>query len=187
MPIANVQELFVHELGELYDAERRFLQGQVEMVHRATDNNLQRAIRNHIVQTRQHIGNLEQFFRELGQEPRRETNKVAQALVSEAQEGIREAQNDALRDCVINTAVIKVEHFEISSYRNLITGARLMMGQSVVVDDLLETNLQQEQQTAQTAEQSAEELLQEVMRAERPEGEGLFDKLNKARNRLMGQ
>ena len=62
-----------------------------------------------------------------------------------------------------------------------------MMGQSVVVDDLLETNLQQEKETAQIAEQSAEELLQEVMRAERPEGEGLFDKLNKARNRLMGQ
>ena len=187
MSIANVQELFVHELCELYDAERRFLQGQVEMVHRATDNDLQRAIRNHIVQTRQHVGNLEQFFRELGQEPRRETNEVAQALVSEAQKGIQAAQSDALRDCVINTAVIKVEHFEIGSYRGLITGARLMMGQSVVVDDLLETNFQQEKETVQIAEQSAEELLQEVMRAERPEGEGLFDKLNKARSRLMGQ
>jgi ferritin-like metal-binding protein YciE len=187
MPIANVRELFVHELCELYDAERRFLQGQVEMVHRATDNDLQRAIRNHIVQTRQHIGNLEQFFRELGQEPRRETNEVAQGLVSEAQEGIQEAQSDALRDCLINAAVIKVEHFEIGSYRSLITGARLMMGQSIVVDDLLETNLRQEEETAQIAEQSAEELLQEATRAEHLEGEGLLDKLTKAKNRLMGQ
>ena len=183
MPIANVQELFVHELCELYDAERRFLQGQVEMVHRATDNDLQRAIRNHIVQTRQHIGNLEQFFRELGQEPRRETNEVAQALVSEAQEGIQEAQSDALRDCVINAAVIKVEHFEIGSYRGLITGARLMMGQSVVVDDLLETSLQQEEETAQIAEQSAEELYGEAMRAEQPEGEGLLDKIKRLKDR----
>ena len=187
MPITNVQELFLHELCELYDAERRFLEGQVEMVHRATDNDLQRAIRNHIVQTRQHIGNLEQFFRELGQEPRQETNEVAQGLVSEAREGIQEAQSDALRDCVINTAVIKVEHFEIGSYRGLITGARLMMGQSVVVDDLLETNLRQEEETAQIAEQSAEELYGEAMRAEQPEGEGLLDKLNKAKNRWMGQ
>ena len=184
MPIANVRELFAHELCELYDAERRFLQGQVEMVHRVTDNDLQRAIRNHIVQTRQHIENLEQFFRELGQESRRETNEVAQGLVSEAQEGIQEAQTDALRDCLINAAVIKVEHFEIGSYRSLITGARLMMGQSIVVDDLLETNLRQEEETAQIAEQSAETLLQKAMQAEVPEAEGLVDRIKRVKDGL---
>ncbi len=187
MPIANTQELLLHELCELYDAEHRFLEGQVQMVHRATAFELQRAIRNHIGQTRQHIRNLEQFFRELGQEPRRETNEVARGLVSEAQEGIEEAQSDALRDCLINAAVVKVEHFEIGSYRGLITGARLMMGQSMVVDDLLETNLRQEEETAQTAEQSAEELFQEAVQAEQPEGEGLMDKLKKAKERVQDE
>ena len=186
MPIANVRELLVHELAELYDAEHRFLDGQVKMVHKATDHDLQRAIENHIVQTRQHIGNLEQLFRELGEEPRRETNVAAQGLVSEAEQGIGKAQSEALRDCLIDAAVIKVEHFEIGSYRGLLTGARLLRGRSMALD-LLEANLRQEEETAQTAEQSAEELFQEAMRAERPEGEGLLDKLNKARNRLMGQ
>ncbi len=75
----------------------------------------------------------------------------------------------------------------MGSYRGLITAARLMMGQSIVVDDLLETNLRQEEETAQIAEQSAEELLQEATQAEQLEGEGLLDKLTKAKNRLMGQ
>lgn len=184
MPVASTQELLLHELCELYDAEHRFLEGQVEMVHRATDGELQSSIENHIYQTRQHIRNLEQFFRELGEEPRRETNEVARGLVSEAQEGIEEAQSDALRDCVINAAVVKVEHFEIGSYRGLISGARLMMGQSMVVDDLLQTNLQQEEETAQIAEQSAEGLLLEAMQAEQPEGEGLMDKVKKVKDRV---
>src|SRR5215210_5454537 len=184
MSISNTQKLLLHELCELYDAEHRFLEGQVEMVHKAADFELQRAIRNHIEQTRQHIRNLEQFFREFGQEPRRETNEVARGLVSEAQQGIREVQSDALRDCAINAAVVKVEHFEIGSYRALITGVRMMMGQSMVVDNLLETNLRQEEETAQIAEQSAGELYEEAMRAEQPEGEGLLDKLNKAKKRL---
>lgn len=128
MPIANVQELFVHELAEIYDAEQRFLDGQVKMVHRATDYELQRAIENHVVQTRQHIENLKQFFRELGQEPRRETNEAARGLVSEAEQSIGEAQSDVLRDCLIDASVIRVEYFEVGSYRALITGARLMMG-----------------------------------------------------------
>lgn len=184
MPIANTQELLLHELCELYDAEHRFLEGQVQMVHRATDSKLQRSIENHISQTRQHIRNLEQFFRELGQEPQRETNEVALGLVSEAQEGIEEARSDALRDCVINAAVVKVEHFEMASYRGLITAARLMMGQSMVVENLLETNLRQEEETAQIAEQSAEGLLQEAMQTEQPEGEGLLDKVKRLKDGL---
>lgn len=179
MPIANTRELLLHELCELYDAEHRFLEGQVEMVHRATASKLQRAIEKHIQQTRQHIRSLERFFDELGHEPRRETNEVARGLVSEAQEGIEEARSSPLRDCVINAAVSKVEHFEMASYRSLISGARLMMGRSMAVDNLLKTNLRQEEETAQIAEQSAEVLLQEAMQAEQPKREGLLDKINK--------
>ena len=168
MPIANVQGLFVHELCEIYDAEQRFLDGQVKMVYKAADRELQRAIENHIEQTRQHIGNLEQLFRELGQEPWRETNEAAQGLVSEAEQGIQE------------------EHFEIGSYRGLLTGARLMMGQSMAVD-LLEANLGQEEEAAQVAKQSAEELLQKAMQVEAPEAEGLIDKVKQVRDKLEGQ
>lgn len=187
MPITNVKELLVHELGEIYDAEHRFLEGQVRMVHRATNGDLQRAIESHILQTRQHLGNLEQFFRELGEEPRRETNEVAQGLVSEAEQSIGEAQSDALRDCAINAAIIKVEHFEIGSYRGLIAGARLMVGESVALSNLLEVNLQQEEETARTAERSAEELVQKAMRVEAPEQEGLADKISRFKGRLTGQ
>jgi ferritin-like metal-binding protein YciE len=161
----------VHELSELYDAEHRFLEEQAVMVNKATDHELQKAIENHIYQTRQHIRNLEQFFRELGQEPRREANEVAQRLVSKARQDIQETQDDALRDCAINAAVTKVEHFEMASYRALIAGAQLMMGQSMVMN-LLNENLGQEEETARTAEQSAEELFRKALRAEAPEREG---------------
>jgi ferritin-like metal-binding protein YciE len=182
MPISNTQELFLHELSEIYDAEHRFVEGQQEMAQNATDGKLESAIREHLEQTRLHARNLEEVFDKLGQEPRRETNEVAQGLVSEAQEGIQEAQGDALRDCVIDAAVIKVEHFEMGSYRALITGARLM-GQTEIVD-LLEQNLRQEEETAQIAEQSAQELLQKAQQGEGQEEEGLIDK---AKDELSGQ
>ena len=181
MPISNTQELFLHELSEIYDAEHRFVEGQQEMAQNATDGKLESVIREHLEQTRLHARNLEEVFDKLGQEPRSETNEVAQGLVSEAQEGIQEAQGDALRDCVIDAAVIKVEHFEMGSYRSLITGARLM-GQTEIVD-LLEQNLRQEEETAQIAEQSAQELLQKAQQGAEQE-EGLIDK---AKDKLSGQ
>ncbi len=179
MPIADTRELLLYELRELYDAEHRFLEGQVQMVHRATDPELQRSIEDHIYQSRRHIQNLEQFFGELGQESRRGTNEAAKGLVSDARQGLEEARSDALRDCAINATIIKVEHLEMGSYRGLITRARLMMGHSVAVDDLLRTNLRQEEETARAAEQSAGELLQKAIRAEQPEPEGLVDKVKK--------
>jgi ferritin-like metal-binding protein YciE len=184
MPIADTRELLLQELCKLYDAEHRFLEGQVQMVHRATDPKLQSSMENHIHQTRRHIRNLEVFFGELSQKPRRETNEAAKGLVGEALQGLEETRSDALRDCAINAAIIKVEHLEIGTYRSLLTGARLTMGGSTVADDLLRTNLRQEEETARTAEQSAEKVLQKAVRAERPEGEGLIDKLKKLKDRL---
>ncbi len=44
MPIANMQELFLHELAEIYDAEHTFLLGQEVMVQGASDEVLGGAI-----------------------------------------------------------------------------------------------------------------------------------------------
>lgn len=181
MPIASPQDLFLHELCEIYDAEHRFVEGQQEMAQSATDEDLEGAIRNHITQTEQHINNLEQVFRDLGEEPRRETNEVAQGLVSEAQEGIQQSQNNEICDCLINSAVTKVEHFEMGSYRGMVTGAQLM-GQAEVAD-LLEANMRQEEQTAEIAENSSQELLQKAQQSGGEE-QGLIDK---AKAKLTGQ
>ncbi len=61
---------------------------------------------------------------------------------------------------MIVASVIKVEHFEMGSYRGLVAGAQ-QMGQNEIVN-LLSENMQQEEQTAQIAEQSAPELLQKA-------------------------
>jgi ferritin-like metal-binding protein YciE len=74
---------------------------------------------------------------------------------------MQEAENEAIRDCVINAAVIKVEHFEIASYRGLVVGAQQMGEQEI--GSLLTENMQQEDQTAQIAEQSAAELFQKAV------------------------
>lgn len=179
MPITVAQELFLHELAEIHDAEHRFIEGQQEMVENATDRDLKDAIREHLEQTRLHAENVERVFAELAQEPRREDNEVAKGLVSEAREGIREAQGDALCDAVIVSAVIKVEHFEMGSYRSLVTAANLM-GQAEI-ERLLRENMRQEEETAKTAEKSAEKLLRKAMGKEE---EGLMDK---AKDKLTGQ
>ena len=162
--ISNTQEKFLHELGDIYDAEQQFLKGQQEMLQQASDPTLKQMLERHIGESEGQVQVLEQVFEALGEKPKRETCAAAKGLVTEAQKVLKEAQTPELRDCLIGGSAAKVEHYEIASYRGLIIGAQ-QMGQDQVVT-LLEKNLQQEEQTAQKVEQSAPLLLQKAMQAE---------------------
>ena len=171
MAITTTHEKFMHELGDIYDAEHRFLKGQQEMRRHATDPQLQGLLQEHIQQSEQQTRNLEQVFQLLGQPAKAEKCDAAQGLVTEAQKTMKEAEVDALRDCLIGSSATKVEHYEIASYRGLITGAQLMGQQKVVT--LLQQNPQQEEQAAQRLEQSAPHLLRQAMQAEGTQEKGL--------------
>jgi ferritin-like metal-binding protein YciE len=162
--ISNTQEKFLHELGDIYDAEQQFLKGQQEMLQQASDPTLKQMLERHIGESEGQVQVLEQVFEVLGEKPKRESCAAAKGLVTEAQKVLKEAQTPELRDCLIGGSAAKVEHYEIASYRGLITGAQ-QMGQDQVVT-LLEKNLQQEEQTAQKVEQSAPQLLRKAMQAE---------------------
>ncbi len=101
MPITNLQEKFLYELADIYDAEHRFLEAQQQMLEEASGQELQGMIQTHIDQTQQQIQNLEQVYEQMGQQPERVTCEVAQGLVAEGQEGMQEAQAGPLQDTMI--------------------------------------------------------------------------------------
>lgn len=164
MAIQNTQDKFMHELGDIYDAEHRFLKGQQEMLQKASDQQLQGMIKEHITQTEQQIKNLDQVFSLLGSQAKGVKCDAAAGLVTEAQKTVQETNSTAICDSLIDGALAKVEHYEIASYRGLVGGAQMMGKQDVM--QLLQQNLNQEEQTAQRLEQAAPQLLQKAMQAE---------------------
>jgi len=165
MTIGTTREKFLHELGDLYDAENRFLKGQQELLQAATDETLKGGIERHIAESEGQVKNLEQVFAALGEKAKAEPCDAAQGIVKEAQQNLKEAKTPEIRDCLIGSSAMKVEHYEIVSYRGLILGAE-QMGQQEVVD-LLKKNLQQEEKTAQQLEKHAPKLLKQAMQAEK--------------------
>jgi len=161
MAISTLQDLMLDQLGDVYDAEHRFLKGQQEMMRKASDQQLKSGIQLHIEQTQHHIQNLEQVFSLMGQQPKGVTCEASQGLVSEAQKDMGEAGSDSIRDVLIDGAALRVEHYEIAAYTALIAGAQLMGQQQAI--SLLQENLQQEQQTAQKLEQLTPQLLRTAM------------------------
>lgn len=154
----------MHEMGDIYDAENQLLKGMEQMAQKASDKTLQSMITEHMAQTEGQIRNLEQVYSLMGEQPKRHRCDAAAGLVTEAKKTMEEAGADAVRDCLIGGAAAKAEHYEIASYRGLITAAQGMGKQQIV--SLLQQNLQQEEQTAHKLEQSAPTLLQKAMAQE---------------------
>lgn len=165
MAINNLQEKFLHGLGDIYDAEHRFLDAQQEMLEQAQSTTVQGLLKSHITQTEQQIETLEQVYKLLGESPEREKCFAATGIVEEGQHLLEEVSgNPALIDLAIAGSCAKVEHYEIATYRGLITGAQCM-GQTDAAR-LLEKNLNQEEQTAQKIETSMATLFDQAIAQE---------------------
>lgn len=162
MPIKTLEEKMIHELGDIYDAEHQFLEAQQQLLSQAGSDRIKTLLQEHIKQSEQQIHNLEQVYKAMGQKPERVKCAGASGIVAEGNKLLKEISgNPALIDLAIAGAQSKVEHYEIASYRGLITGAE-QMGQTEVVK-LLRQNLEQEEQTAQRVEQSTQELFQQAL------------------------
>lgn len=162
MAITTLEEKFVHGLGDIYDAEHRFLAAQEKMLPNASSSAVKELLEKHIVETQQQIVNLTRVHEILGLTAERVSCDGAAGIVTEGDKLLKETQAvPALADLAISGGCSKVEHYEIASYRGLIAGAE-QMGQTEIVQ-LLSENLQQEEATAQKIETSMPALLQKAM------------------------
>ncbi len=165
MALQTLNDKFLHELGDIYDAEHRFLEAQQEMKKQASDSSLKQSINEHIGETELQIQNIEKVFEILGAKPKREKCHTAVGLISESNKGMKEAKDVAeIPDCLINGTAAKVEHYEIASYRGLIEGAEQMQQKEIV--RLLKENLKQEEAQAKQVEGATKSLLQKALKAE---------------------
>jgi ferritin-like metal-binding protein YciE len=119
MKVTNLNELFVHELKDLYDAEHQLVEALPKMAEAATNPELTEAFEKHLVETRSHVTRLEAVFRAGGEEPERETCKGMKGLIAEGERAIKEIEDPDTRDAALISAAQRVEHYEIAAYGTL--------------------------------------------------------------------
>jgi ferritin-like metal-binding protein YciE len=122
----TLKDLFLNELADMYDAERRTVKALPKMASDATWEKLKKAILFHLKETEGHVTKLEQVF-QLFDEPAK--GKTCEATVGLLKEG-DEIASDFKGAPAINAALIsaaqKVEHHEMASYGALHAWAGLL-------------------------------------------------------------
>ena len=173
MAMQTIEELFEHELQDIYSAEQSLLDALEQMANESSDREIKRGFTQHRRETQAQIKRLDKIYKALGQKPKASTCPGMEGLIKEKKAFLREKPSDELLEFYNVGAAQKVERYEITAYEGLIDMAE-KLGMTEVVD-LLEQNLQEEEMTLNrlkaiasefdVAEESDEEMENEQERA----------------------
>ncbi|HEY7833953.1 MAG TPA: ferritin-like domain-containing protein [Ktedonobacterales bacterium] len=159
MAMQTPDDLFLHELSDMYDAEQTITNMLPKLAEEAGNSEVRSAFEMHLRETRQQIQNLDQCFQLLGWQRHKVSCDAVQGLKKEHASFIKEKPEATILTLFDLGAAAKTEHYEIASYEGLITRAGLMGQQEVA--RLLEANLAQEQEMARKVSQLSLQLGQQ--------------------------
>lgn len=145
MAMQTIEELFEHELNDIYSAEHALLDALEQMAGESSDREIKKGFTQHRKETQAQIKRLEKVFKSLGQKPEVGTCPGVEGLIKEKKAFMRERPSEELLEFYNIGAAQKVERYEITAYEGLIDMAE-KLGMSDVVE-LLEQNLQEEEMT----------------------------------------
>src|SRR5947209_646014 len=163
MPIQTPNDLFMHELSDMYDAEQRIAQILPQLAQESNDQQAKSAFQEHEQETQQHVKNLEECFQVLGSQPERSECLGIQGLVQEHDHFLQEQPSPDILTMFDLGAAAKTEHYEMASYKGLIEKANLLGQQDVA--RLLQQNLQQEEAMLHRVEMLGRQVAQEHIQA----------------------
>src|SRR4030088_1265222 len=122
--IKTMNDLFVHQLQDIYYAAKQLVKALPKMADHATDKQLKHGSLPHHDETRTHVQRLEEGFRMHGAEVKAVNCPAIDGIIKEADEVAGEVEDKAVVDAALINAAQAAEHYEITRYGSLIAWAR---------------------------------------------------------------
>ena len=143
MKVKSVTEILVHELQDLYSAEKQILKSLPEIIEAVSDPAMKESLQQHQEETKKQAERLVEAYQILkGSKIRAQHCKGMEGVLEEGSEALKTADPGELLDLAIANACLRVEHYEVAGY----TGALAMAKQLGLTEvaDLLSQTLEEE-------------------------------------------
>jgi len=158
----TLKDLFLGELADMYDAERRIVKALPKLAKAATCEKLQEALLTHLKETEGHVTKVERVFECFDEKAKGKTCEATVGLLKEGDEIAAEFKGSPAINAAIISAGQKVEHYETASYGCLHEWATLLGNEdaaSILEEILNEEKAANETLTALARASSNEEAL----------------------------
>jgi len=154
MKIKSLRDVFIHELKDLYSAEKQLTKALPKMAKAAANEQLAAGFEEHLEQTEEHVRRLETILKNLGESTRGDKCKAMEGLIEEGAKVIEEEGVPEIIDALLISAAQRVEHYEIAGYGSARTFAELLGEDEAVT--LLQQTLDEESETNEKLTKLAE-------------------------------
>jgi ferritin-like metal-binding protein YciE len=152
--IKTMNDLFMHQLQDIYYAEKQLVKALPKMAEKASDKQLKQGFLTHLDETRTHVQRLEQVFKMLGTEPKAVDCPAIDGIIKEADEVAGEVADKSVLDAALVNAAQAAEHYEIARYGSLIAWSK-QVGRNDAAS-LLQRTLEEEKATDKKLTELAE-------------------------------
>jgi ferritin-like metal-binding protein YciE len=140
--LKTLEDLFMHGLKDIYYAENQIVKNLPKMIEAASDAELKKGLKAHLVETEIQVARLERAFELLGESPRGTRCPGIDGILSEGDELLGDVDGRTVTNAAVIASAQAVEHYEITRYGTLIAWATELRKDEVVT--LLERNLREE-------------------------------------------
>jgi ferritin-like metal-binding protein YciE len=173
--LKSLDDLLVHELQDIYNAEGQILKALPKMIKAASNPELQSAFEEHLEQTEGQVERLNQVFKLLGVPAKGKRCEGMAGLIEEGKRVMEEDAGPAVLDAALIASAQKVEHYEIATYGCVCTYAEMLGYEQV--HDLLGQNLDEEE----AADEKLSTLAENVINVEAEESEEAEEEASRER------
>ena len=152
--IRTMDDLFVHQLRDIYYAEKQIVKALPKMIDKASDFDLKSGLRRHFDETKIHVTRLEQVFEEMDAQAKAVNCPAIDGIIKEADEVMGDVEDKDVLDAAIIAAAQAVEHYETARYGTLIAWAKELGRDdcATILDRTLDEEKAADRQLTQIAE-----------------------------------
>lgn len=144
MNLDSLSKLYVHELKDLYSAEKQLVSALPKVIAAARNKDLKKALKDHLQETRRQVQRLEKVFDRVGASPRGHKCMGMEGLIKESASMLKEDAEPDVLDAAIIAAAQRIEHYEMAGYGVARTYAEKLG--DFAAADLLQETLEEEAQ-----------------------------------------
>ncbi|MFC4728847.1 ferritin-like domain-containing protein [Coralloluteibacterium thermophilus] len=145
MAVKTLEDLFIHELSDIYSAEKQLTKALPRLARASSNPELAKAFETHLEETQGQIERIDEVVSRLEIKLKRIKCAAMEGLVEEGKEVIEEIEKGPVRDAALIGGAQKVEHYEIASYGTLCALAKQLGYDDAV--KLLKETLEEEKAT----------------------------------------
>jgi len=122
----TLNDAFIDELRDTYDAEKQLTKALPKLAKAATNAKLRAAFESHLQETQRQITRLEQVFESLDEKVRGKHCDGIAGIIEEGKSVMEEDFDETTMDACLIASGQRAEHYEMAAYGTLVAWAQAM-------------------------------------------------------------